>query len=279
LKTHYRGRNAAPGYHCAGKIIVEGRGCYCLNVGGVQIDEAFARAFLTAIEPAKLTATLAAAERLEADTEATLKQWRQAAERAAYEAKRAERRYRAVDPDNRLVARGLEREWEQRLADMQAANEDLARRLEQRPRVLGQDERDHLLTLGADLAAVWDAPTTTPRDQKELLHALIEEVILSVDRSESAAHLTIRWKGGALTDVDVPLAQDPRQYEPMRRHWTWCAASPRFTRTPSSRAFSIDRAERPLAATDSRPTVSRVYGPTGAYLVSSASRRLSKATL
>jgi DNA invertase Pin-like site-specific DNA recombinase len=154
LKTHYRGRNAAPGYHCAGKIIVEGRGCYCLNVGGVQIDAAFAKTFLAAIEPAKLAATVAAAERLEADTEATLKQWRQAVERAAYEAKRAERRYRAVDPDNRLVARGLEREWEQRLADLAAANEELARRLEQRPRVLSQEERDRLLTLGADLAAV-----------------------------------------------------------------------------------------------------------------------------
>jgi DNA invertase Pin-like site-specific DNA recombinase len=205
LKTHYRGRNAAPGYHCAGKIIIEGRGCYCLNVGGVQIDEAFARTFLAAIEPAKLAATLAAAERLEADTEATLKQWRQAVERAAYEAKRAERRYRAVDPDNRLVARGLEREWEQRLTDLAAANQELARRLEQRPRVLSQEERNRLLTLGADLAAVWDAPTTTTRDQKELLRALIEEVILSVDRDEPAAHLTVRWKGGALTDVDVPL--------------------------------------------------------------------------
>ena len=36
LKTHYSGRNTTPGYHCAGKIIVEGRGCYCLNVGGVR---------------------------------------------------------------------------------------------------------------------------------------------------------------------------------------------------------------------------------------------------
>jgi hypothetical protein len=139
LKTHYSGRNAAPGYHCAGKIIVEGRGSYCLTVGGVQIDQAFAKTFLAALEPAKLAATLAAAERLEADNEATLKQWRQAAERAAYEARRAERRYRAVDPDNRLVARGLEREWEQRLADLEMANEDLARRLEQRPRLLSRE--------------------------------------------------------------------------------------------------------------------------------------------
>src|SRR4029077_5270126 len=120
--------------------------------------------------------------------------WRQAVERAAYEAKRAERRYRAVDPDNRLVARGLEREWEQRLADLDAANLELARRLEQRPRVLGQEERDRLLALGADLAAVWDAPTTTPRDQKELMRALIEEVILSVDRDKSVAHLTLQGR-------------------------------------------------------------------------------------
>ena len=114
-------------------------------------------------------------------------------------------RYIAVDPDNRLVARGLERDWEQRLADLEAAKNELARRLEQRPHVLGQEERDRLLALGADLATVWDAPTTAARDRKELLRALIEEVILSVDRDKSVAHLTLRWKGGALIDLHVPL--------------------------------------------------------------------------
>src|SRR5271168_3954199 len=205
LKTHYSGRNTTPGYHCAGKTIVEGRGCYCLNVGGVQIDEAVSKTFLAALEPVKLAATIAAAERIELDTEAALKQWRLGVERAAYEASRAERRYLAVDPDNRLVARGLEREWEQRLAELQAANDELARRLEQRPRLLGQAERERLLVLGADLAAVWDAPTTTARDRKELLRTLIEEVILSVDRDEKVAHLTLRWKGGAVSDLDAPL--------------------------------------------------------------------------
>ena len=205
LKTHYRGRNATPGYHCAGKTIVEGRGCYCLSVGGAQIDDAIAKTFLATLEPVKLTATLAAAERLELDTEAALKQWRLSAERAAYEANRAERRYMAVDPDNRLVARGLEREWEQRLAALETAKDELARRLEQRPRIICQQERERLLALGADLAIVWNAPTTTPRDRKELLRTLIEEVILSVDRNEPAAHLTLRWKGGPLTNLDVPL--------------------------------------------------------------------------
>jgi len=205
LKTHYRGRNSAPGYHCAGKIIVEGRGRYCLNVGGVQIDEAFAKSFLAALEPVKIAATVAAAERLETDTEMALKQWRQSVERASYDATRAERRYRAVDPDNRLVARGLEREWEQSLSALEVAKDELARRMRRRPHVLSEEERRRLLGLGADLAAVWDAPTTSPRDRKELIRALVEEVILSVDRDKSAAHLTLRWKGGALIDVDVPL--------------------------------------------------------------------------
>ena len=101
LRTHYRGRSSAPGYHCAGDRLVEGRGSYCLNVGGIQIDEAVTRTFIAALEPAKLAATLAAAKRLESDREATLKQWRLGVERASYEASRAERRYRAVDPDNR----------------------------------------------------------------------------------------------------------------------------------------------------------------------------------
>src|SRR5215472_18420687 len=76
LHTHYRGRNASPGYHCAGKVLVENRGVYCLNIGGIQIDEAVTRTFVAALEPAGLAATLAAAERLEVEREAALKQWR-----------------------------------------------------------------------------------------------------------------------------------------------------------------------------------------------------------
>ena len=127
MHTHYRGRNAAPGYHCPGKILAEGRGAYCLSIGGIQIDEAVTGAFLAALQPAGLAATLAAAERLESDREAVLKQWRLGVERAHYEAQRAERGYRAVDPDNRLVARGLEREWEERLRVLDAAKAELER--------------------------------------------------------------------------------------------------------------------------------------------------------
>jgi hypothetical protein len=205
LRTHYRGRHASPGYHCPGKVLVEGRGVFCLNVGGLQIDDTVARTFIAALEPAKFAASVAAAERLEADREAVLKQWRLGVERASYEASRAERRYRAVDPDNRLVARGLEREWEESLAALETARAELTRREQERPRKLSQEQRDHLLSIGPDLAKVWNAPTTTMRDRKELLRTLIEEVIIKVDRERAAAFLTIRWKGGALDQIDLTL--------------------------------------------------------------------------
>ena len=205
LRTHYHGRNSSPGYHCAGERLVEGRGSYCLNIGGVQIDDAVARAFLAALEPAKIRATLAAAEQIEMDRESALKHWRLGVERASYAVSLAERRYRAVDPDNRLVARGLEREWEESLTSLETAKAELARREQERPRVLSIEEHSRLCALGPDLAAVWAATTTTPRDRKELLGTLIDEVIVKVERDKRAALLTLRWKGGALTEIDLSL--------------------------------------------------------------------------
>jgi len=205
LHTHYRGRNSSPGYHCAGKDIVQGRGVYCLNVGGVQIDQAVVEAFLRTVTPAAVEATQLAIQQLEADQDAALGQWRLAVERARYQAERAERQYRAVEPENRLVARGLETEWEKRLRDLAAAEAELQRREQQRPRALSLEEKNKIQSLGSDLTKVWTAPTTTDRDRKELLRALLEEVIIAVDRPEHRAHLTLRWRGGTLTELDLSL--------------------------------------------------------------------------
>lgn len=139
LRVYYSGRHSAPGYHCAGGIVVNGRGEYCLRVGGRQIDAAVASAFLAGVAPAGLEASLQATEELEADRETALAQWRHQVERARYQAERAERRYRAVDPDYRLVARGLEAEWETCLQTLRAAEAELARRERQQPRVLSAE--------------------------------------------------------------------------------------------------------------------------------------------
>jgi DNA invertase Pin-like site-specific DNA recombinase len=205
LRIRYGGRKTAPNYHCPGRMVREGREAYCLSVGGTQIDEAVTRAFLNALEPVRLSATLAAAERIESDREAALKQWRHDVERTEFAAARAERRYRAVDPDNRLVARSLEREWEKSLKALEAARIELAHRERDRPRILTPEERDRLLAVGADLTAVWQARTTTSRDRKELLRTLIDDITLTVDRDRKEARLVLRWKGGELSRLELAL--------------------------------------------------------------------------
>jgi DNA invertase Pin-like site-specific DNA recombinase/predicted DNA-binding transcriptional regulator AlpA len=205
LHTHYRGRNSTPGYHCAGKDIVNGRGVYCFNLGGLAIDRAVADAFLTAVTPAAVEATLLTLQQLQSHHDAALAQWRLEIERLRYEAERAERRYRTVDPENRLVARGLEAEWEKHLRDLAAAEAELRRREQQQPTSIGPAQLRRLRALGADLREVWNAATTTDRDRKELLRTLLEEVMLDVKRAQGQAHLTLRWRGGAITTLDVPV--------------------------------------------------------------------------
>ena len=123
LAVFYSGKHkATPGYYCNGTgTLVEGRNVHHLRVGGVAIDTAVAETVLAALEPAALQACLEAAQQLEDGHDAALAQHRREVERARYAASKAERRYRAVDPDNRLIARGLETEWEQTLADVAAA--------------------------------------------------------------------------------------------------------------------------------------------------------------
>ena len=136
LKVHYQGRRGhkSPAYHCPASILVENRGEWCVRVGGGQIDQAVTGALLAALTPAGVKAALQAAEALEQDHDAALKQWRLQVERARYQADRAERRYRQVEPEHRLVARGLERDWENALGELAKAEAELALREQQRPR-------------------------------------------------------------------------------------------------------------------------------------------------
>jgi len=209
LAIFYRGpAKTVPNYYCQGSAeLVDGRGSRHMNVGGQAIDAAVAAAFLAALQPAALRACLHAAEQLEHGHDAALDQHRRQAEQARYQAVKAERRYRAVDPENRLVARGLETEWNTALQQAADAEAELARRQTARPKALTPAGRAAILALGDDLGQVWDAPTTTDKDRKQLLRTLLEEVNITARRDDPGPHarLVLRWKGGAITELTVPL--------------------------------------------------------------------------
>jgi DNA invertase Pin-like site-specific DNA recombinase len=209
LAIFYRGpAKSVPNYYCQGSAeLVEGRGARHMNVGGQAIDAAVCDAFLAALAPTALQACLAAAQQLEDGHDAALAQWRRQVEQARYQAGKVERRYRAVDPDNRLVARGLETEWNTALQHLADAEAELARREATRPKTLTPQEKQSILALGGHLDLVWSAPSTTDKDRKQLLRTLLTEVNITVhrDKADPHAELVLRWKGGALSELIVPL--------------------------------------------------------------------------
>jgi DNA invertase Pin-like site-specific DNA recombinase len=204
LAVLYQGpTKATPGYYCATGSLVNGRGVFHMRIGGIAIETAVVDTFLAALAPAALRACLTAAQQLEDGHDTALAQWRRDVQRTRYTAGKAERRYRAVDPDNRLVARGLETEWEQALAALADAESELARREAARPKTLTDAERAAILGLGDHLDQVWTASTTTDRDRKQLLRTLLDEVNITVDRDTAETHLLLRWKGGAISELTV----------------------------------------------------------------------------
>jgi DNA invertase Pin-like site-specific DNA recombinase len=215
LGVFYRGpAKSIPGYECNGGVRVGGgQGRRCTRVSGLRTDPAVAGHVLEVLTPLALQAALDAADQLEAGHDAALGQWRRQAEQARYAATRAERRYRAVDPENRLVARGLEAEWEAALQAARDANAELDRREAARPVRLSADERARILALATDLPALWDAPSTTDRDRKELLHTLLDDVVVTADDTSRTARLVLHWKGGLISELTADL---PRPKPPYR---------------------------------------------------------------
>jgi len=203
LRVYYQGQHSTPGYYCAQSNPCGGRAVWCLRVGAVRIDRAVTETFLDAIGPAGLEAALEAEKLSEAEQQIALKQWRLQTERARYEAERAERRYREVEPENRLVARTLESEWEKSLTQLKTAEAELLRKQQECRIELTEKQRDQIRALGTDLPRVWEASTTTDRDRKELLQGLLEEVKIEVLPDQAKAHLILRWKTGAHSELDV----------------------------------------------------------------------------
>jgi len=128
-----------------------------------------------------------------------------AVERARFEADRARRQFDAVEPENRLVARTLERAWETALTGQRQAEADLLAQRARRPTRLTNVEIDWLTRAGADVRAVFDASTTSTRDRKQLLRAIITEVVVTVRAVDRQADVTVIWEGGATTSFELAM--------------------------------------------------------------------------
>ena len=207
LHANYRNRERAC-YACT-RHRREGTEQRCWGLQAAVLDDLVKQQVFRALEPATLELSCRAMEDLQRDRARLDKHWKQRIERTRHEVCDAERRYRAVDPDNRLVARTLEQAWEEALRSQRELGDEYDRFLHEKPLSLSTEERVRIAALSADLPALWNAPGTTPQDHKEIVRHLIERVVVHVKCDSEYVDVTIHWHGGFTSQHEIirPVAR------------------------------------------------------------------------
>ncbi len=171
----------------------------CMTFGGPRIDTAIGRELLRAVEPMAIEAAFEA-ERMHREQQEDQHRIRDLElQQAQYEARLAERRYAACDPDNRLIAAQLEKNWEQALRRVKDLE---ARQLGEQPSAI-QVAPDAFADLASNLSMAWKAPGVTMRARQQLLRTLITDIVVDVDDEARDVILTIHWRGGQHSELRV----------------------------------------------------------------------------
>jgi len=188
-----------PGYDCK-RSRVDGVGTPgCRGVMGEVIEQAVAKRLLAAVAPEQITLALKATDTVTDRRSRASRAAQLRVERARYDAARAERAFHQCDPENRLVARSLESRWEAKLRELQDAETELARQATE----TALPARAEIEALARDLPRLWTAPSTSHRDRKRLLRALIADVTLTCQPEEPEIQIGIRWQSGASEQLTV----------------------------------------------------------------------------
>jgi DNA invertase Pin-like site-specific DNA recombinase len=193
---------AAARYLCNHHKMQSG-GKECQRVPIASVDAWVVQRFWEALTAAELDRYDEAVAAVEAQRRQLQRARNQQLTRLRYEAGLAEKQYRLVDPENRLVAAELERRWEQALLNLRQAEHE-AQAAEPTPEPLTDELRRQLAEARLTLRQMWDGGSLTNTRKKELLRALIDKVVLkrpAPDRCECR----IIWKGGDWTTAKLPL--------------------------------------------------------------------------
>jgi DNA invertase Pin-like site-specific DNA recombinase len=200
----------SPAYRCGRAHQMYGARS-CQWIGGRRLHETVLDELMAVLAPASLAATVQALADAQAQHRQNLAVFERAAERARYEAGRALRQYDNIEPENRLVARTLEAVLEDKLAAVRTAENQLAAQRARQPVTLTSEETAWITTAGADLRAIFEAPATTHAQRKELIRAVITEIVATAGNpgdgtgSGRTCQIRIIWQGGASTQAQMPM--------------------------------------------------------------------------
>jgi DNA invertase Pin-like site-specific DNA recombinase len=202
MQTQYSGSLR---YECQRQAMDYGTKC-CQSLAGQCLEQLASAQVLRAVEPASLTLALQAAAEWERQRAECARQWQLRLERARQETQRADRQYDAVEPENRLVARTLERKWETALAAQRTLEEEYDRFQQARPRSLSAAERAQIESLARDLPGLWESPGTSLEDKRHMMRLLLDRVVVWAAAESADVTVELHWAGGTMTRHSVRRA-------------------------------------------------------------------------
>jgi DNA invertase Pin-like site-specific DNA recombinase len=189
--------------------------CYgepeCQSLSGRRLDELVATQVLAALQPAPLELHLAAAADIEKQRHLLHQNWQQQIERARYQTQRAARQYQSVEPENRLVARELERCWEEAMREENRLKQEYERFCVSQPAKLSAQEQEQIRQLAQDIPDLWSAETTTAADRQRLVRVVVEKIEVQVQGKSEQVKVAIYWMGGHVSRHD--LVRTVQRYE------------------------------------------------------------------
>lgn len=202
VRYYWRSQVLVPDYLCH-YLQVERLEKACMAIPGAALDAAISHLLLEAVTPMALEVSLAVQQELLARLDEADRLRLKQVERARYEANLAQRRYMQVEPENRLVADTLEREWNQKLQLLADARLEYERQRSIDRRVLEDEQRGKIMALAADFPRVWNDPRLPHRERKRIIALMIEDVTLTRGTEITAQ---VRFKGGLTRTLSVPIA-------------------------------------------------------------------------
>jgi len=200
LLVRYQGRNGShKRYDCSRRQDRKG-GKTCISCGGFRIDRAVTEYLFEVVSPIGLEASLKAIKKINNESKAVRRQRELELEQARYEALRAKRQYNAVDPDNRLVAATLERDWNDALIKVAKLDNEISSLVKSTPPLSAEEEAE-IRELSQDLPRVWNHPCSSPDVKKRIIRTVIKEIVVYLKGQK--IRLIIHWQGGEHTELEV----------------------------------------------------------------------------
>ena len=184
-----------PAYECVGRW-EHGNKATCSSVPADILDKAVSEKILSIMKPSELEISLKVIHSIGDADRMSDKQWLLAIERAQYEADRAERQFMLADPENRLVVRSLETNWNQKLKALEQAKQDYAVYSSKKAWTPSQEEEQDILNLARKIPEIWNAPSATPKEKKRIIRILIEDITVTAEKRCSDFSIGIRFRSG-----------------------------------------------------------------------------------